>query len=395
VLVVAVAALPTAAVHFGRAQAGAWAAVAPTELDAAASRFTATAVFARCAVTLPLTVSDEGGGGNRSAAALDDARVAAAALLEGPGAHFALAGAPELGVLAFDAPAAPTVASALAAAAPKAGATAAAPKAGASVRLLEFELLWAQTAAGSAQGPVSAPVVTLFDARAAAPRAQLSAELDVSVLVPLAGSQATAAAAASAAAAKGSQADASSSQDVATLARALRAALIAQLGRLCARAAALDAPLAGLRARGCAFAAVRASACPPLFHAEYLLAAGEDASEASAREARGQLHARLGLGTDRPLLRTCNALPVAGAIAASSATRLVNVHAGCAASGLKTGKVAVVQGSYEYFHYMQVCRRASLLACLSCSPASRWNSLASPQPALDATIAAHRTRRSA
>ena len=60
---------------------------------------------------------------------------------------------------------------------------------------------------------------------------------------------------------------------------------------------------------------------------------------------------------DRPLLRTCNALgegaDAAGGVGTPIPGLLRDVHVGLPPSGLKNGRVSLLQGSYEYFHYMQ------------------------------------------
>ncbi|GIL86704.1 hypothetical protein Vretifemale_14951 [Volvox reticuliferus] len=72
--------------------------------------------------------------------------------------------------------------------------------------------------------------------------------------------------------------------------------------------------------------------------------------------ARQRLHALMGLPLNRPLLRSANAVDMAvqgedggggGAVA-----RLQDVHVGLAAPGIG-GTSVLVQGSYEYCHYMQ------------------------------------------
>ncbi len=90
---------------------------------------------------------------------------------------------------------------------------------------------------------------------------------------------------------------------------------------------------------------------------------------------RAALHSLLGLPSNRPLLRVANALelsPAGGAGGAAAAgaggpggsgsgggggvggkPRLAGVHAGLAPSGVG-GSVHLVQGTYDYHHYMQV-----------------------------------------
>ncbi|KAG2433569.1 hypothetical protein HYH02_012686 [Chlamydomonas schloesseri] len=74
---------------------------------------------------------------------------------------------------------------------------------------------------------------------------------------------------------------------------------------------------------------------------------------------RQRLHALLGLPTNRPLLRPANALELAGeadgeggAGGGSTVARLRDVHVGLAAPGIG-GLMELVQGNYEYCHYMQ------------------------------------------
>ncbi|OMP02930.1 hypothetical protein CCACVL1_02660 [Corchorus capsularis] len=72
---------------------------------------------------------------------------------------------------------------------------------------------------------------------------------------------------------------------------------------------------------------------------------------------RRSLHLRLGLPFDRPLLRIASALQMSTKDrSSSSSTRkgsplLKNVHSGIPSSG--GGIISLVQGSYEYYHYLQ------------------------------------------
>ncbi|GLC50821.1 hypothetical protein PLESTB_000435800 [Pleodorina starrii] len=77
--------------------------------------------------------------------------------------------------------------------------------------------------------------------------------------------------------------------------------------------------------------------------------------------ARQRLHALLGLPPNRPLLRSANALDLAAAAGGEeggggggggAVARLRDVHVGLAAPGIG-GTVALIQGSYEYCHYLQ------------------------------------------
>jgi len=86
----------------------------------------------------------------------------------------------------------------------------------------------------------------------------------------------------------------------------------------------------------------------------YVLRSGEDESEPSGRPLREELHARLSLPTDRPLLRSSFVLGGGGGKANAGIPGLLrDVHLGLGVSGVKNGVVSLVQGSYEYYHYMQ------------------------------------------
>ncbi|GIL51741.1 hypothetical protein Vafri_7664 [Volvox africanus] len=71
---------------------------------------------------------------------------------------------------------------------------------------------------------------------------------------------------------------------------------------------------------------------------------------------RQQLHTLMGLPLNRPLLRSANAVDLAAqcedGAGGGAAARLRDVHAGLAAPGIG-GTSVLVQGSYEYCHYMQ------------------------------------------
>ena len=96
----------------------------------------------------------------------------------------------------------------------------------------------------------------------------------------------------------------------------------------------------------------------------YVLPSGCEASEGPARPAREAAHAMYGLPVDRPLLRTCNSLPMgasgwaagAGGLSTPIPGIIRNPHQGLGPTGLggsgNTTQMALVQGSYEYFHYM-------------------------------------------
>jgi hypothetical protein len=115
-----------------------------------------------------------------------------------------------------------------------------------------------------------------------------------------------------------------------------------------------------------------------------------EAAEAALLPLRQALHRRLGLPLDRPLLRCANALSFpeaaqqpAAAGAGTSAKgrysaylyihhhrllvfawqlraqwlagcRLRDVHVGLPPSGVPGGRQHLIQGSYDYYHYMQV-----------------------------------------
>ncbi|XP_057727116.1 probable Ufm1-specific protease isoform X2 [Arachis stenosperma] len=89
----------------------------------------------------------------------------------------------------------------------------------------------------------------------------------------------------------------------------------------------------------------------------YELSFGE--TEMKQVEVRRSLHTRLGLPFDRPLLRIANALDFSklknGGLGSQQkgSTLLRDVHIGIPNSGVSGGSVSLVQGSYEYFHYLQ------------------------------------------
>eukprot|EP00850_Spirogloea_muscicola_P020334 SM000212S06927 [mRNA] locus=s212:239709:245246:- [translate_table: standard] len=68
---------------------------------------------------------------------------------------------------------------------------------------------------------------------------------------------------------------------------------------------------------------------------------------------RTDLHRRLGLPMDRPLLRTANAMSFSAERSPTTGTRLMDVHVGLQPSGVVGGQPSLIQGSYQYFHYMQ------------------------------------------
>ncbi|KAI7727432.1 hypothetical protein M8C21_020437 [Ambrosia artemisiifolia] len=77
-------------------------------------------------------------------------------------------------------------------------------------------------------------------------------------------------------------------------------------------------------------------------------------------EIRRSLHLRLGLPSDQPLLRIANAMNFSVAKDSASGNflkkgipLLKDVHIGIPSSGVNGGDVSLVQGSYEYYHYLQ------------------------------------------
>ncbi|CAM6100954.1 unnamed protein product [Calypogeia fissa] len=98
--------------------------------------------------------------------------------------------------------------------------------------------------------------------------------------------------------------------------------------------------------------------CPPgWLHpvmAIYDLSNGE--LELALVQERKELHKRLGLSLDRPILRASNALTFKAFdpnFFRSGGRRLINVHAGLAKSGVSGGRQSLIDGSYEYYHYLQ------------------------------------------
>lgn len=89
----------------------------------------------------------------------------------------------------------------------------------------------------------------------------------------------------------------------------------------------------------------------------YELSFGE--TEMKQVEFRRSLHSRLGLPYDRPLLRIANALDFSklknsGIVSQQKGSALLrDVHTGIPSSGVIGGAVSLVQGSYEYHHYLQ------------------------------------------
>ncbi|KAG5582470.1 hypothetical protein H5410_053097 [Solanum commersonii] len=74
-------------------------------------------------------------------------------------------------------------------------------------------------------------------------------------------------------------------------------------------------------------------------------------------ETRRSLHLRLGLPFDRPLLRISNAIDIVGKKHSSSLVQkgssfLKGVHLTIPSSGISGGVASLVQGSYQYYHYL-------------------------------------------
>ena len=76
---------------------------------------------------------------------------------------------------------------------------------------------------------------------------------------------------------------------------------------------------------------------------------------------RQKLHQLLGLPANRPLLKCANAVdprqPQAGSQqtpTSGKAGRLQNVHEGIAAPAVEGGVIHMIDGTYDYHHYMQV-----------------------------------------
>ncbi|XAR67950.1 hypothetical protein NMG60_11002905 [Bertholletia excelsa] len=82
-------------------------------------------------------------------------------------------------------------------------------------------------------------------------------------------------------------------------------------------------------------------------------------TETKQVELRRSLHLRLGLPCDRPLLRIANSINLSPSKDSSKRNSIVkgslpkDVHLGIPSSGVSGGFVSLVQGSYEYYHYLQ------------------------------------------
>ena len=94
-----------------------------------------------------------------------------------------------------------------------------------------------------------------------------------------------------------------------------------------------------------------------------------EADEDALYSRRAALHALWGLPPNRPLLRVATALALqvggggGGAAQQQQQRRLADVHVGVAPSPVG-GSVHLIQGTYDYCHYMQVCTRACVCACV-------------------------------
>ncbi|CDP15077.1 unnamed protein product [Coffea canephora] len=89
----------------------------------------------------------------------------------------------------------------------------------------------------------------------------------------------------------------------------------------------------------------------------YELSYGE--MEMKQVETRKALHIRFGLPLDRPLLRVVNAINLSvkdnkttGSALRKGSSLLKDVHLGIPSSGVSGGTVSLIQGSYEYYHYL-------------------------------------------
>ncbi|KAH0688239.1 hypothetical protein KY284_018792 [Solanum tuberosum] len=87
----------------------------------------------------------------------------------------------------------------------------------------------------------------------------------------------------------------------------------------------------------------------------YELSYGE--TELKQVETRRSLHLRLGLPFDRPLLRISNAIDIVGKKHSSNLVQkgssfLKDVHLTIPSSGVSGGVASLVQGSYQYYHYL-------------------------------------------
>lgn len=95
---------------------------------------------------------------------------------------------------------------------------------------------------------------------------------------------------------------------------------------------------------------------------EAVHAPGQESDREELRQERWVLHTRLGLPLNRPVFRSTKALRLGEEAAAAAAhhsaanqqqRRLRDVHIGLPPSGVTGGTPHVVDGSYDYYHYMQ------------------------------------------
>lgn len=98
--------------------------------------------------------------------------------------------------------------------------------------------------------------------------------------------------------------------------------------------------------------------CPPGFIHPILCIYDVSYGESESRKVdhRLMLHRRLGLPMDRPLLCTANALSFSSGsdLKMQGTSRLCNVHINMPTSSeVVGGHCSIVQGSYEYYHYLQ------------------------------------------
>lgn len=81
-------------------------------------------------------------------------------------------------------------------------------------------------------------------------------------------------------------------------------------------------------------------------------------TEERQSELRKELHLRLGLPLDRPLLRISNALTFGGmgrrkkSMPRSGSSLLRDIHRELPSSGVSGGVMSLIDGSYEYYHYL-------------------------------------------
>ena len=89
-----------------------------------------------------------------------------------------------------------------------------------------------------------------------------------------------------------------------------------------------------------------------------------------ALRCRQALHDRFGLPANRPLLRMNNAVDPRSAVGppksllTARAARLQDVHVGIDPPPVAGGTVHMIEGSYDYHHYMQVCVTPDFYVCV-------------------------------